>query len=97
MSHLVDPIVGKISTNQKITNALWRESKKVTNLKDIKRRDVKFFEGSLGYLNIRENIYVSERNKVKKLKSKNRIARSMVISSNKAATGSLPPHIKVDP
>ncbi len=65
MSRLVDPIVGKISTNQKITNALWRESKKVTNLKDIKRRDVKFFEGSLGYLNVRENIYKSERNRGK--------------------------------
>ena len=69
MSHLVDPIVGKISTNQKITNALWRESKKVTNLKYIKRRDVKFFEGSLGYLNVRENVYKSEGNRGK-LKSK---------------------------
>ena len=100
MSRLVDPIVGEISTNQEVTNAIWRASKKMTNLQYLKRRDVKFFEGSLGYFNVRENIYVSERNRDKKLKIKKKVPISPhVLTDNLEAanTGPLPSHIKSNP
>ena len=54
-------IINKINTEHEVKNALWRVSNNITNNSYIKRREVIFFEGTLQFLNTRDNIYVSQR------------------------------------
>ena len=66
-------IINKINTEHEVKNALWRVSNNITNNSYIKRREVIFFEGTLQFLNTRDNIYVSQRKREIKQKKKQQI------------------------
>ena len=50
-----------VKTELEVQNALWRVQNNITNYSYMKRREVIFFEGTLEFMNTRDNVYVSQR------------------------------------
>ena len=80
-------IINKINTEHEVKNALWRVSNNITNNSYIKRREVIFFEGTLQFLNTRDNIYVSQRKREIKQKKKQQIINQN-LTNNEPINGS---------
>lgn len=53
-------------TERELINAKWRYDHNINNRKYLHRRDIKFFEGSLGHFNARHLIYDGARKRSKK-------------------------------
>lgn len=51
-----DSIIQQVDTDKEVDNALKRAQKNITNRSYLKRRNVNFFQGTLAFLNYRDNI-----------------------------------------